>query len=73
MYTKVTVNTGQRKEFITRLKENHYEISVREKPERNLANRRICEMLFDHFNHPTGGVKIINGHHSRVKLVKIGE
>jgi predicted nucleotidyltransferase len=25
-----------------------------------------------HFNNPDGGVKIINGHHSRVKLLKVG-
>ncbi len=73
MYIRVKAKTGQKKEFFKQINENTFEVSVCEKAERNLANQRICQLLFAHFSQPAGGVKIINGHHSPVKLLKVGK
>ena len=51
--------------------EDHFEISVREKPERNLANTRILTLLADHFHLPVNKVRIINGHQSPSKLLVV--
>ena len=64
---------NSKKEEIRALKENSFEIKVKEPAERNLANKRICEILNHHFKNPEGGVKIINGHNSPIKLIKIGK
>jgi|AntRauTorcE11897_2_1112592.scaffolds.fasta_scaffold08165_6 uncharacterized protein YggU (UPF0235/DUF167 family) len=71
-YIKVKVHPESKKEELTQIKEDHFEIWVKEKPERNQVNKRLCQIISHHFNNPDGGVKIINGHHSRVKLLKVG-
>ena len=71
-YIKVKVRTNQKKENIISVGSNRFEIDVTEKPERNLANKRIIEILNDFYKNPEGGVKIINGQQSPVKLFKIG-
>lgn len=73
MYIRVKVKTGQKKTFLRKIKEDTFEVHVREKAEKNLANKKVCELLFSYFNEPDGGVKIINGHHSPIKLLKIGK
>lgn len=69
MYIHIKVKTKQKEEYIKEVKENHFEISLREKPEKNLANRRILEILKSHFG--TQKVKIINGHRSPSKLISV--
>ena len=78
MYIHVKVIAGARKEsFSPRLdqagqeKPDHFEISVREKAERNMANRRVIELVAEHFNVPVNKVRIINGHRSPSKLIII--
>ena len=69
MYIHIKVKTGQKKEVITKLKEGHYEIHVKEKPKNNLANKRILEILKVYFK--TEKVKIINGHKHPSKLISV--
>lgn len=51
---------------------DHFEVSVRELAERNLANRRIIELVARHFKLPVGKVRIISGHHSPSKILNVG-
>lgn len=70
MYIHVTVTAGARKESIKETKPNYFAISVREKAERNMANKRVLELVALHFSIPTSSVRIINGHmHPRKLLV----
>lgn len=69
MYIHVKAKTRQKEEYIKPLKEGYFEVSVREKAEQNMANRRILELLKTHFNCPK--IKIINGHKSPSKLILI--
>jgi len=73
MYIKVEVTPNAKKETFLSIKENSFKISVKEKAENNAANKRVCEIVSKHFKNPEGGVKIINGVHHRIKLLKVGK
>jgi len=71
LYIQVKVKTGLKKEEINQKDDNHFEISVKEKAERNLANNRVVELIALYFKVPKSQIKIINGHHSPTKLLSI--
>lgn len=71
MYVKVKVTAGVAKESIKKVGENRYEIKVREKAERNMANKRVIEVVANLYEVPTNKVKIFNGHHSPSKLLTV--
>jgi uncharacterized protein YggU (UPF0235/DUF167 family) len=71
MYVKVRVQTAAKKEGMKAFPDNHFEISVREKPLQNLANRRIVELVASHFHVPVGKVRIISGHRSPSKILSV--
>lgn len=72
-YIKVRVMPGAKKESVTKVNEDTLKIDVREKPERNLANRRIVEIVAKEYGVGTNRVQIINGHTSRSKIISIRE
>lgn len=71
MFIKVKVSAGAKKEIIKQKSKDSYVISVREPAERNLANKRVCEIvaLFLGIKHQS--VRIINGHQSPNKILSI--
>jgi uncharacterized protein YggU (UPF0235/DUF167 family) len=70
IHVKAVVNT--KKERIEQLKkENHFIVSVREKAELNMANKRIILIIANHFSVPIGAVRIINGHQSPSKILSV--
>jgi uncharacterized protein YggU (UPF0235/DUF167 family) len=71
IYIKVIATTGSKKESISEIKPNYFEISVKEKPERNMANTRIVQMIASHFKVPVKKVRIVNGHHHPHKLLVV--
>lgn len=71
-YIKVKVYPDAKKDEIKKLKDSHFEIRTVAKAQNNQANRRICQILQKYFKNPAGGVKILNGHQSQTKLIKIG-
>jgi len=71
MYVKVNVLPGAKKEKIERVKSDHFNISVREKAERNAANTRVLEVLAAFLGVSKSSVKIITGHHSRSKIISL--
>jgi len=72
-YVHAKVNAGARKESLVQKGEDHFEISVREKAERNLANTRVLELIAEHFKILANKVRIINGHHHPSKLIAIDD
>ncbi len=70
-YIHVKVKTGARKESFVEKSEDHFEVSVREKPERNMANTRVLELVATHFQVPVSSVRIINGHKHPSKLLVV--
>lgn len=71
MYIHVKVTTEAKKELVKEESHDHFEVSVREPAERNLANTRVIEVIALHFKIPKSHIRIINGHHSPTKLLSI--
>ncbi|MEI8174678.1 MAG: DUF167 family protein [bacterium] len=70
-YIHVKVEAGVKKESLKQKSEDHFEISVKEKAERNMANTRVLELVALYFKIPTNKVRIVNGHHHPSKLLVI--
>jgi len=74
MYLKVKVISRAKKEkFVSSPGDDRIEISVKEKPERNMANKRVIELIALHLEVPKDKVRIVSGHHRSSKLLSISE
>jgi uncharacterized protein YggU (UPF0235/DUF167 family) len=70
-YIHVKVTAGARKESFVKKSKDHFNISVKEKAERNMANGRVLELVAGHFKVPINKVRIVNGHKYPSKLLII--
>lgn len=68
-YIHAKVTAGAKKESLKQKSEDHFEISVREKAENNMANKRILELFAVYFKVSKGKIRIVNGHRSPSKLL----
>ena len=73
MYIHVAVTADAKKESFKKKKDDHFEISVKEKAERNMANTRVLELVALHFKISKNKVRIVNGHRHPSKLLVIEE
>lgn len=73
MYIRVNATPGAKKEKITRISAEHFDIAVREPAERNLANERIKELVMLEFGLKKGDIRLISGHRSPHKIFSIRE
>ncbi|MCA9354715.1 MAG: DUF167 domain-containing protein [Candidatus Kaiserbacteria bacterium] len=73
MYIRVRVKAGARKESVSRVSETEFHMSVREPAERNMANKRVRELLAGAVGARPEDVKIITGHHSPTKIFDVPE
>ena len=71
MYIKVKVITGAKKEKIFKKSKDHFDISVKEPAERNVANKRIVELVREYFKVYNGDIRIVSGHHSPSKIISL--
>jgi len=71
MYIKVTVYAGNKKEELIRKNETAFDMKVKEKAERNMANDKVCELIAAQFEVSRKKVRIINGHHSPKKMLSV--
>jgi len=71
MYIKVKVQAGAKKEKVEKKNKDTYNISVKEKAERNMANTRVCEIMAQTFNISVKNIRIISGHQSPSKILSI--
>ena len=72
-YIHIKVIAGARKEIFKQKNDDHFEISVKEKAEKNMANTRVLELVAEHFKISKNKVRIINGHRSPSKLLVVGD
>mgnify|MGYP001559297224 CR=1 len=70
-YIHVKVLAGAKGESLKVLSKDHFEVLVREKAERNMANERVLELAAEHFKVPVNKVRIVNGHRHPSKLLII--
>jgi uncharacterized protein YggU (UPF0235/DUF167 family) len=73
MYLHIKVTAGARREDWRQKSEDHFEVAVKEKAERNMANSKVLELVALHFKVPVKKVRIVNGHRSPSKLIIIEE
>lgn len=71
MFIKVKVQASYKNEKIQKKSEDHFVISVKEPPERNLANNRVCQIIALNFKVNRSAVRIVNGHHSPSKILSV--
>ena len=71
MYIKVRVFPESKKEKFLKINEDHFEAYVKEPAVRNLANKRVTELVSAHFAVPLGKVRLVSGHRSRSKIFRI--
>ena len=71
MYIHVKVSAGAKKESWKRRSEDHFEIAVKEKAQRNEANTRVLELVASHFKVSINKVRVVNGHRHPSKLLII--
>ncbi len=71
MYIKVKAFPKSKKEEIKKISEDIYEVYIKEKAERNMANKRIVELMAVEFSVDERKVRIINGHHSPSKMLSV--
>ena len=64
---------GAKKEKIVKKTKDHFDIFVKEPAERNLANKRVLELVRDYFKVYNGNLRIVSGHHSPSKIISIPE
>lgn len=71
MYIKVKVTPGSKKETFEQVSDEKFEISVKEPAKMNMANRRVMELVANHFDLPKGKVRLISGHRSPNKILSV--
>ena len=71
MYIRVRVYAGMKKEFVKKIKDNHFEIAVSAPAKQNLANKRVIELIAREFKVKKGGVRIVSGHHWPGKIFNV--
>ncbi len=69
MYIHIRVLTSQKKEVVEKISNDRFKILLKEKPVRNMANRRILEIFSNLFK--TNKIRIISGANSPSKLLSI--
>ncbi len=70
MYIKVRVKTGQSVEKVQPQSANHFIVSLKERPERNMANHRLIEIFQEKYK--IKHVRIISGAHHPSKMLSVG-
>lgn len=73
MYIRVEVTAGARKESFVQDKELYFSAKVKELAQRNMANKRVRELVAAYFKLPLGKVKMVSGHQSVRKLFVVEE
>ena len=71
MKIKVIGKPGAKKERIERVDEDTFKVWVKERPEKNKANKAILKALASYFKVSLSQVKIVSGQKSFRKIVKI--
>ncbi|MBP6946326.1 MAG: DUF167 domain-containing protein [Candidatus Pacebacteria bacterium] len=68
---RVRVTSNAKRDGITEGKKGVLEISVKEPPEANRANVKVCQLIAEHFSVPRKNVMITKGSESRSKMILV--
>jgi len=71
MYIRVRAVPSSKKESIKDIGDDTFKVCVREPAERNLANRRIIEVIAERFGVAVEKVRLVSGARSRSKILDV--
>jgi uncharacterized protein YggU (UPF0235/DUF167 family) len=71
MYIRVHVVPGAKREKVTKVTDTEFQLVVREPAERNMANKRVREIIAEQFDVPVAKVRLLTGHRSSTKMVDV--
>ncbi|MBI5400832.1 MAG: DUF167 domain-containing protein [Candidatus Yonathbacteria bacterium] len=71
MYIRIRVSAGAKKESFAQTAGDSFLVSVKMPAEQNLANKRVLELVAEHFAINPKQIRIISGHHSPGKILSI--
>ena len=71
MLIKVIVTPNAKEARVTKTSETDYEVRVDEKAVEGKANKRLVEILSEHFNIPKSKIAILKGTKSRNKIIEV--
>ncbi len=71
MLISVRVTSNAKEALVTKTGETSLEVRVDEKAVGGRANKRLLEILSEHFNVPKSSITIVRGTRSRDKMVEI--
>lgn len=71
MFIKVKVFPDSKKERVQQNRPDSFHVYTREPAKDTLANRRMLEMMVEFLNKPPGSLRIVKGHTSPSKILKI--
>ena len=71
MKLTIYLRPSSSKNEIEKLSEDSYRVRVTEQPVDNKANEALIKLLSEYFNVPKTNLKIVRGHKSKTKIIKI--
>jgi len=71
MRLRVKVNAGAQSESVRRLDDGTVQVRTRAPANKGKANKRVVELLAEHFGVAAGDVEIVAGHTHPVKHVEV--
>jgi hypothetical protein len=71
MLIRVKVYTDSKKQEIVQKEKDSFEIKVKEKPQKGLANKEVIAVLAAYFNIAKSKIKLIKGHKQKNKIFEI--
>lgn len=71
MIIKCLVKPGSRKNTVTALGKQRYQVTLKAKPENNQANKLLIQVMSKYFILPQSSCRIIAGFHTRTKTIEI--
>ena len=71
MLIKVKANVSSKEDKVIKKSEDNFEVFVKVDAQRNVANKRIIELLAEYFNLPQHRVRMIKGFKESNKIFNI--
>jgi hypothetical protein len=69
----VKAHPKSKREKVVRVDENHFEVWVKEPPDKGKANEAVREKLAEHLGVARSKISVVSGHASRSKVIELLE
>ena len=73
MKISIKIKLKSKIEKIEKIKDNFFEIYIKEPPIKEKANKKIIEIISDYFKVSSSKIKIVSGLKSRNKIIEINK